>query len=300
MKVTVVPPFDFAQSLESLSGFAPCAGDHYCERERLVTGGFVEELPFVAHVTAQNGEPERLSVDVRWIDDPGEEAAVAEWLSAFLSLDDDLTALYEAARDDPPFERIVQGLRGFHHVRFPTPFEAACWAALSQRTPMSLAKQQKQALVEVCGRIVEDGDQEISLFPTPKMVRAAEPAVRETIGNERKAKTLLGAAELFADEPLGELTDEVLLTRLADIWGFGEWSSEFVFLRGFGRLTRVPSTERRLRKAVADVYELDGAEASDSDLAQLSERYAPMKGYWAYYVRAWAFRREVDTAPIAN
>src|SRR5699024_78054 len=155
MNVTVIPPFELGQSIEFLNGFAPCAGDHHCERNRLITGGFAEGLPFVAHVTDRGRESDHLSLDVNWIDDHGDETAVVEWLSDFLSLSDDLTSLYEAASDDAPFEHVVEDLYGLHHVRFPTPFEAACWAALSQQTPMSLAKRQKQALIEACGRIVE-------------------------------------------------------------------------------------------------------------------------------------------------
>lgn len=254
-----VQPFDFEHSLAFLRGFIPCSGDHICSTRTLTTGGYAGDASFVARIT--EADATALAVDVNWLDDPGDLIEMSAWLRGFLSLDDDLTNLYETAEEDPAFERVVDDLDGYHQVRFSTPFEAACWAALSQRTPMQVAHSQKRALVEACGRVVDIDGGEIPLFPTPEMVRTAAPAVRDAIDNERKTKTILAAADTFANEELTALDDEYLRERLEEIWGFGEWSSEFVALRGFGRLSEIPRTERRLREAVADLYELDTGEA---------------------------------------
>ena len=285
-------PFEFAESLAFVRGFVPCAGDHPCTNQSLTTGGYADGVPFVAQIT--EGDDGSLSVAVDWVEDPGDLDVVAAWLRAFLSLDDDLSGLYEAAREDPPFERVVESLHGYHHVRFATPFEAACWAALSQRTPMQVAKGLKRTLVETCGRVVEVDGEAVTMFPTPEMVRDARPAVRAAIDHDRKSKTVLAAADAFASEDLSALDDGPLRDRLADIWGFGEWSSEFISLRGFGRLSRLPRTERRLREAVADLYELDVEAATDEDLDRLSEPYDPLAGYWAHYIRVWVFRQTLD------
>lgn len=293
-KLTIEPvePFEFEQSLASLRGFVPCSGDHLCSTRSLTTGGYADELPFVVRVTEE--DKRTLSVEVDWLENTGDLDEVAAWLSAFLSLNDDLTGLYAVASSDPPFERVVEGLYGYHHVRFSTPFEAACWAALSQRTPMSVSKNLKQALVEACGRTVEVDGEEILLFPSAKMVRDDASTVRDAIDNERRAKTVPAAAAAFAREDLSALDDAALRERLTDIWGFGEWSSEFVVLRGFGRLSGIPRTERRLREAVAELYGLETEEATDSDLDRLSEPYEPLEGYWAHYIRVWAFRNSLD------
>ncbi|KZN23724.1 hypothetical protein A4G99_12720 [Haladaptatus sp. R4] len=293
-KLTIDPvePFEFEQSLAFLRGFVPCSGDHLCSTRSLTTGGYVEDHPFVASVT--EGDEGTLSVEVDWLENTGDLDAVGDWLRAFLSLDDDLTVLYEASKGDPAFERVVDGLYGYHHVCFSTPFEAACWAALSQRTPMQVAKKSKRVLVEACGRIVEVEGEEILLFPTPEMVRDDALAVHDAIDDERKAKTVLAAADAFANEDLSTLDDATIRERLADVWGFGEWSSEFIALRGFGRLSGIPRTERRLREAVAELYELGTEVATDADLDRLSEPYEPLEGYWAHYVRVWAFRESLD------
>jgi len=290
LSIRPVQPFDLAQSIAFLRGFTPCSGDHLYATGTLTTGGFADEAPFVAVVSEEAADDGTLAVDVDWIDDPGDPEAVGAWLRGFLSLDDDLTGLYATARDDPSFAGVVEELHGYHHVRFPTPFEAACWAALSQRTPMAASRRLKRDLVEAAGRVATvDGD-EVALFPTPGMVLDAAPAVRDAIDHDRKSRTLLAAAEAFAGEDLAALDDDALRERLADVWGFGEWSAEFVALRGFGRLSGLPRTERRLREAVAELYDLDADEATDADLDRLAAPYGRQRGYWAHYVRVWAFR----------
>lgn len=293
--VEVTPPYDFGHSIRFLDGFSPCAGDHRCETDRLVTGGFADGRAFLVHVFAPDTSPDgttELPLEVEWIDGPADPAAVRAWLAAFLSLDDDLGPLYDAAAGDPVFENVVEALYGLHHVRFPTPFECASWAGLSQRTPMELAAAQKRALVDAAGRVVDRDGATHRLFPTPEMVLERKATVREALTNERKVKTVVGAAELFARTDLGRCSDERLREHLQSVWGFGEWSSEFVSLRGFGRLDRVPTSERRLRTVVADRYDLETDVASEADLNRLGGRYGKMKGYWAHYLRVWAFLRD--------
>lgn len=159
---------------------------------------------------------------------------------------------------------------------------------------MPVARRLKRALVQACGRVVEADGRVIALFPGPANVRSDPMAVRTAIDHDRKSRTVLAAAEAFTTEDLATLDDAALRARLEDVWGFGEWSSEFVALRGFGRLSGLPRSERRLREAVARLYELDTKAADDEALGRLSEPYAPMQGYWAHYVRVWEFRRGQD------
>jgi DNA-3-methyladenine glycosylase II len=250
---------------------------------------------FLAWVEAPETPPAEtteLSVGIKWLGEPGDPSEVDSWLTAFLSLQDDLSPLYDAATGDDVFQAVVEDLYGRHHVRFPTPFECACWAALSQQTPMNLAKTQKRTLVEVAGQEVERDGVTHRLFPTPAMIPDRQNEIKAALNNERKSKTVLGAAELFANTDLQRLPNEELLARLESVWGFGEWSSEFVLLRGFGRLSRVPTSERRLRTVVAELYDLGVDEASEDDLRRIGDRYGAMRGYWAHYLRVWAFQRD--------
>jgi DNA-3-methyladenine glycosylase II len=288
IELSPTPPFDFAQSLAFVRGFAPCADDHGTAEGVLTTGGYADGTPVV--VALQAGEGTNLVGSVSWPAAAGDIDAVVSHLRGYLSLEDDLGPLYRTARtEDPEFETVVEALAGYHHVCFPTPFEAACWAALSQRTPPQVARSLKDALVDAAGeRAVHDGD-EIPLFPTPERVLANEAAVADAISHDRKRKTVLSAARAFVADDLGSLPGDDLRARLADVWGFGSWSSEFVALRGFGRMDRLPATEDRLREVVATVYGLEEP-AEDDALDRLAAPYEPLAGYWAHYLRVYAHR----------
>jgi DNA-3-methyladenine glycosylase II len=307
MELHATEPYDFGQSVRTLDAFEACADDRVCSEGELVVGGFADERPFVTTVRA-DGAGGTLDASVEWVEEAGDDRVVADWLGGFLSLADDVDPLYEAAADDPPFRRVLDALDGYHQVRFPTPFEAACWAALAAGTPLDVARQRKRELVTSVGRVVDDprsdGEREgdsgvpagdgdsLFLFPTPRLVLTGAPAV-ERLFSDWTARTLLAAAETFATEPLSTLETPELLDRLGSIWGFDAWATEFVAVHGFGRTDRPPLHDPRLRAAVEELYGLP--EATDDHLDRLAERYGPHAGYWAHYLTTWAQRR--DEAP---
>lgn len=273
-------PFAFSRSVSFLDRFAPYADGQVCRRGGVVTAGFAPE-PFVAHLAPDGPDAVRAHVD--WLDDPGDGAAVADHVDSFLSLSDDLTPLYDAARSDEAFAPVASELRGYHHVRFPTPFGAACWAALSRRTPTRVATERRDALVRELGRTAVVDGAAVSLFPRPEAVRANPDAVRAAIDRERESETVLAVAEAFREADLRELGTEDLRERLASVRGFDSRSAAFVTLRGFGRTSVLPADDAGLRAAVGDVYGVD--DPSEAEVRRLAEPYGEYRGYWAHYLR---------------
>ncbi len=224
----------------------------------------------------------------RGTDDDALERAVVDRIAFFLSLDDDLRPFYALARDDPPFAPILERLYGYHQVKFLTPFENACWAVLSTRTPMPAARKLKDALTErFGGSLIVDGTLHLA-YPEPARLAAVDPAdLAATLGDGRKARYLSGIARAFAGTDEGWLRSapydevEAWLRRLD---GIGPWSSAFVLLRGLGRMERVPA-EKRLLEAVAGVYG-QGRTMTSRDVERIAARYGPWQGYWAHYLRA--------------
>jgi DNA-3-methyladenine glycosylase II len=203
--------------------------------------------------------------------------------------------MYEVATADEAMAPVVADLFGYHHLRFPTPFEAACWAALSRRTPPPVAAGLRDALVRAAGRVVEVDGRDVSLFPTPAMVRGHPAAVRDALDDERRAETVLAAAEAFVEADLSGLDTPTLRDRLEAVRGFGPRSAAFVAFRGFGRPSVLPAAEPRLRTAVGDAYGL--ADPTAEDVRRLADRYGDYRGYWAHYLRVRAaLRGDRETA----
>lgn len=292
MELRAQEPFDFEQSLAVLGRSPWYADDARCEGDRIVTGGYAEDRPYVA--TVRDGPGDRLTGEVEWLDAPGDERIVADTVGAFLSLADDVEPLYAVADEDPAFGPVVEELWGYHQVRFPTPYAAAVWAALAQRTPTTVARGQKRDLVAACGRMVgrESEEDTLALFPTPDRVLARSEAVGSLLSGA-KARTVLAATETFAEEPLSTLSTPRLVSRLEAVWGFDARMAEFVALRGFGRMERPPADEYELRSTVGDLYGY-GTEPTAEEFDRLAERYEPLSGYWAHYIDVWAARRDED------
>ncbi|MDS0297853.1 DNA-3-methyladenine glycosylase 2 family protein [Halogeometricum sp. S1BR25-6] len=301
------PPFAFARSASVLDRAAPPAGGRYTPRDALVTGGFAPE-PFVAHLSPDGPDAVRAHVD--WLDGRGDGSAVAAHLDAFLSLSDDPTPLYDAAADDEAFAPVAAELRGYHHVRFPTPFEAACWAALSRRTTTPVAAARRDSLVRELGRVAVVDGETVSLFPTARTVRANPGAVRTAVegtaadGERRSAtdrtdpdraddsESILAAAELFAasGSDLRELGTDDLRDRLASLRGFGPRAAAFVAFRGFGRASVLPTTAARLRSLVGEAYGVE--DPTEETVRRLAEPYGEYRGYWAHYLHVDALLDE--------
>jgi DNA-3-methyladenine glycosylase II len=216
-------------------------------------------------------------------------AAAEDRIAFFLSLHDDLRPFYAIGLDDPPFAPVIERLYGYHQVKFLTPFENACWAVLTQRTPIPIAKQLKQALVERFGASLLIGDQRYAAFPEPGRLAAADSnELLELVGNPRRAQYLQAVSAAFAG------TDEAWLRAapyaeveawLRAIKGLGAWSTTFVLLRGLGRMEQLPIGEARLGQAAAKVY---GRALPDTELAAIAARYGTYRGYWAHYLRVGA------------
>ncbi|MFB6182420.1 MAG: DNA-3-methyladenine glycosylase [Candidatus Magasanikbacteria bacterium] len=281
--------FDFKKSLEFIQDFTPCSNDHtVINKENILTGGCLKQKAFWAEITESS---DTLDIEYGWIDEKGKEKEVEKFVRQFLSIGDDLKSFYRTGENDEDFSPVLNQLEGYRQVRFPTPFVAACWAALSQRTPINMARSQKKEISEEIGEKFSKKENKISIFPSPERMEDNLDKIEKMKLRDRKVKTIKEATETFRNENLEKLGTKALVNRLEDVWGFGEWSSEFIAIRGFGRTNLIPSKEERLKQAVAELYDLEIDTASKKQMEKLSEKYSENQGYWAHYIRVWKYRK---------
>lgn len=289
LTLPAVAPFSFARTLAFVCAFAPTRGEQEAAGGALVTALRADGQAVLATVS-DAGEADRPGVRVRLRADGPVSAAsastAAERVATWLSLQDDLTPFYDRARDDAPFQAVVDRLHGYHQVRFPSPWENVVWAILTQRTPMPLAQRAKRALVEHVGNTVEGDGRTWWAFPDAAQVAGLDPVVlAELVGNARKATYLHGSALRWTGFDEHELRTAPYVTvrdQLLGLPGIGAWSASFVLIRGLGRMEEV-SPDREMLRAASRAY---GTAVGEADLARLAERYGPWAGYWAHYLRA--------------
>jgi len=289
--LTPTPPFDFSKSLQFLGIFGPTKNEQTVSTHSLTKAISIDGQTVVFQLTSI-GTTEKPGLEYTLFSakpfSQAMENAVVERITFFLSLKDDLQPFYRLGREDPDFAPIIEHLYGYHQVKFLTPFENACWAVLTQRNPMKIAQQTKQALVEKYGSSLEVSGSVYWAFPEPMQIAVVdESELLKMIRNDRRTEYLVAVARAFSEadeEFLKTASDEEVEAWLRNIKGIGEWSATFIMVRGLGRMERVPLTEARLFEAASKVYG-HGEELSRDDLKRLADKYGLWQGYWAHYIR---------------
>ncbi len=228
-------------------------------------------------------------------------AAAIDRVRFYLGLDDDLTPLYNRA--DPVFKGVLEDLYGYHMLKVLTPFEAACWAMVQQRTPNAFAHKTMARFTEQFGNTLSVDSRIYTAFPEAgAMVDDPHARVLAATNNTRKTERMLSLIEAFAgaDEtflryaPYGDVARWLLKIK-----GFGAWSVDFVMLRGLGRTDLAPWTDTGLLWAVSKIY-TGGFEVSPGYARELAERYGTQQGSWAHYVKFAAQRAESESQSKAS
>ncbi len=289
--LTPTAPYDFDQSLKFLGVFGPTKGEQTVSPGSLTKAVCTDGQAVVFQIssTGTTEEP-RLAYTLFSAQSIGESTknAVVERMNFFLSLQDDLRPFYRIGREDPDFAPIIEHLYGYHQVKFLTPFENACWAVLTQRNPLNIAQKVKQALIERFGSSLVVNGTTYKAFPEPIQIAVAdESELMSLVRNGRRAEHLGAIARAFSkvdEEFLKTAPDDEVEAWLRGIKGIGEWSADFIMVRGLGRMERVPLTEKRFAEAASKVYGL-GEELSREALQRLADKYGQWQGYWAHYLR---------------
>jgi DNA-3-methyladenine glycosylase II len=290
-QLTPSAPFDFAQTLRFAEDFTPARGEQRVAENTLTKAIMVQGAPIGFRVTSSGEVDAPALAYILYGAEPFTPdliAACEDRLRFYLSLDDDLTHFYEIARDDAAMAPILARYYGLHQMKFPTPFEIAAWAILTQRTPIAIARVVKDRLTQRYGGSVQVEGETLWAFPEARMLAEADPdELANLVHNERKVTYLSASSQAFADIDerwLRSGDHDAVEAWLRAIPGVGAWSASFILIRGIGRMERIAPNEPLL-EAAAQVY---GEAITPTRFRELAARYGDTAGYWAFYLRASA------------
>lgn len=292
--LTPRPPFDFSKTLDFLQGFGPTGNEQVVANGSL-TKAVTLNGRAVAFELQNSGTIEEPQISYTLYSEQPlreeEQAAIADRICFFLSLDDDLQPFYQIGRADPSFAPVIERLYGLHQAKFLTPFEIACWAILAQRQPWRVAHHTKLALIGRWGTSITLPSGRYQAFPEPQQLAAVAPGeLASVVRNERKVEYLRAVIQFFnaVDEQFLRTGDyDEVAAQIRSIRGIGEWSCHFILVRGLGRMERVSTVDQELSKAAAKIYN-NGQTLAPDEMKKLLERYGTSQGYWALYLRALA------------
>ncbi|HEY6460748.1 MAG TPA: hypothetical protein VIY73_11380 [Polyangiaceae bacterium] len=285
-------PFDFAHTLAFVEGFSPMASEQHVDGGRITKAISIDGRAVVYRVESDGvREHPRLRVELvtgAALSEDTRTSVVHRVVWSFGG-HDDLAAFYDAAATDAAFEPLTRRYRGLRHVRFPSPFEAACWAAINQRIQLPVARRMKEALLRHAGpSLVVDGV-EHRAFPEASAVAALDDATVERLVPGRRGKTVAALARSFAavdesflrDAPIDEVR-----AWLRAIPGVGPFTSGFVLYRGLGRFDGAALVSPRLLAAAEKLY---GKGFDSEALDRRARSYGAWGGYWMLYLWATTF-----------
>ncbi|GAA0997483.1 DNA-3-methyladenine glycosylase [Acrocarpospora macrocephala] len=216
-------------------------------------------------------------------------AGIRGEVARILSLDVDGTGFGELGEADPVIGDLQRARPGLRPVCFWSPWEAACWAVIVQRSSMLIASRLKQRIAERHGaRVTVDG-RECAAFPPPVTLLEAGglglPAQKE--------EWLRGLARAALDgvlttEHLRSAGPEEALAELRTLAGVGPFSAGLILIRGAGAPDAFPGDEPRLFAILREAYGLP-EDAPPAAYRKLAEAWRPYRSWASFLFRASAY-----------
>jgi DNA-3-methyladenine glycosylase II len=287
LRLAVRGPFSLAASTRFLEGFTPA-------RYRGSPDGGSLRMAFPVE-----GTGETVAVAVRQEADgavladvgPARSERVAAQVARILSLDVDGSGFTAVAAADPVVADLTGRYPGLRPVCFFSPYEAACWAVLSQRSSMVAAATVKERIAERFGVACDVDGVRLQAFPASDRLRAVADELPVPEVKKARLRALAEAAldgrldgGRLRSMPVGEA-----LAAVRELPGMGPFSAELVVVRGAGAPDVFPESEGRLHAAMAELYGL--VDPSFLELAAVAERWAPHRSWVSLLIRADRERR---------
>ncbi|GAA1634275.1 DNA-3-methyladenine glycosylase [Nonomuraea maheshkhaliensis] len=290
--ITAEGPFDFADSLRFVEDW-PATSALPPSDGRTLRFAYCAESDWRPIGVSVTGAPGGVEVATTRAAGPGIRGEVAR----ILSLDVDGAGFAKLGEADPVLGDLQRLRPGLRPVCFWSPWEAACWAVIVQRSSMLVASRIKQRIAERYGARVEVGGQPIAAFPPPVSLLDAGglglPAQKEEWVRGLARAALDG---LLTTEHLRSLAPEEALAELRGLPGVGPFSAGLILIRGAGAPDAFPGDEPRLFAILREAYGL-AEDAPPSAYRRLADSWRPYRSWASFLFRATAYGVMNDGEP---
>lgn len=236
-----------------------------------------------------DGGTERLLVRATGSLDEQELARLAEHtVTKMFGLDVDMAPFYALASSSAELGPLVERLRGLRPPRYPGVFQALLNAVPCQQVTLVLGLRLLEGLARTYGPgyggPLEPDEAGPLPLPGAAALAAARPEALTAQGLSRaKARTLIELSEacVTGQLDLSKLPDapnEAVSERLQQLFGIGRWTSDYVLLRGLGRLDVFPHGDSGARNGLARFVGVEG-KPSYEWVAQTVAPWQPYAGF---------------------
>ncbi len=234
----------------------------------------------------QIGSTEAPRLEVEALGDGPEaelQPAAAMAIERLLGTRVDLTDFYRVAAEDPGLERLAWRFGGAKPPRYPSAFEALVNGIACQQITLTLGLSILNRLAESFGPTESLAGLPLIGLPGPAAVARLDPEALRGLGfSGQKARSLVEASQRVATgelalEGLAELDDESAVARLRELRGVGQWTADYVLLRGFGRAGIFPGGDVGGRNGLQRWLGLSD-KLGEAGVRELTARWQPYAG----------------------
>jgi DNA-3-methyladenine glycosylase II len=284
MPFEIVPrgPFSLAESAAFLAGWPPAAAGGRRWDGHLHLAFVPDDGEGAAGVCLR----QRSGAVVAELFGRAETDALRRQIERIFSLDGDGDAYLAIGRRDPVVATLQAQAPGFRPVNFPSPYEAAAWALISQRMRMTQAAAIKRRLADQLGEAVSIHGEVRPAFPSPTRLQKldAVPGLTEQKIARLRALAHAALAGRLDAQRLRAMPPAQALTQLQILPGIGPFGAELILLRGAGAADVLPDNEPRVRRAAAQAYGLPH-EPTPAEFATLAEAWRPFRTWVCVLLR---------------
>jgi DNA-3-methyladenine glycosylase II len=245
----------------------------------------VDEDPFLLTIKEENGNLIAQSYGADISDDLEK---IANWV---ISSNLDLNPFY--SNQDSVMKHLINRLYGLKPPRTASIFEALVIAYTEQQISLNVAMVFQKRIVEHYGAKIKHDMLTFYSFPTPKVLASADVNELRSLGLSRNKANFI--TEMSKKVVSGELDLESLKTKptaevrmtLQSIRGVGDWTSDYVLVRGLGRIEMVPYDDLGTQDSIG-LYYKGGERATREEVKEILSRfgfYAGLANYYLIYAR---------------
>ena len=218
---------------------------------------------------------------------PKEARRFQKHLRMVLNADLALEPFYKRLRRDRTLRPIVNSLVGMKPLCPTEKYQMLVIAITEQQISMTAAHRIRERLLASYGTAAG----RLTAFPRPQDIAPLEPGkLRECGLSQRKAEYLIDLSRRIATGEIDldswdNMADEELMELLRRYRGIGEWTAEYILVRGLGRTDVVPAADLGVRRVVGH-YLADGTDLTPQEVRDILAPWTPWRGLTAFYLLA--------------
>jgi len=208
---------------------------------------------------------------------------VQNTLKMMLGVEINLDSFYSIAAKDKILGSLTNQFLGVKPPRFASIFEGLVNSVACQQVSLDVGILVLGRLSEKYGRKFQDKGQAFYSFPDPEdLVNIPGEDIKKLGFSYQKARTIKEIAANILDEKINlisveTMTNEEAVAYLSSVKGIGRWSSEYVLLRGFGKLDILPGDDVGAQNNLKRVFALENKPGYD-EIQVLTSQWHPYEG----------------------